>query len=308
MKKIIFVYSFLFFYAFVFCNENPSTLIKRTVLIFPFINKNNIEKYDYLKDTILNALNSELIRTNQFNFTNPGSVEIVLKNEKISGDYFDKVQLIENVANKLKADVVVLGQYIIIEDEIMIQLKAIDVFTGEIAATANVKGELGVDIFRVIDESVKSISDKMAMKLKAVEKTYFKEMTKLLDQQRIQNLKNSIGPVNIAGITLISTGTLFFLTGLPIFIYDLAGYSTTYIEMNRKYNNDEISYSVLYSSYQIYLGLFVSGLVVAGTGIILGLSGIPLIIYKNKKNQTISLNLKYDFNDNGLDLFLRIRL
>ena len=307
MIRFLIIISLLLFIIQNIFAENQSEQIKRTILLLPFINKNKVEKYDYLRDSLLNALNSELIRTYLFNFTNPVEVELIMDKEKEPADYYDKIENAIDIADKLKADVIVIGQYVIIENEINIQIKSIDVFTGEIVASTNLRGELGVDVFRIIDESSKDITDKMAKKLKAVDKSYFNEMLKVMNQKKLNNFRKSINPVNITGISFLSVGSTLLLTGIPIFIYDLAGYSSIYSNRLTKYNNDEIGYSDLYPYYQIFIGLFISSIILSGTGLIFAIVSIPLIIYKNKK-QKVTLNIKYDFNKNDIDLFFKIKI
>lgn len=65
--------------------------------------------------------------------------------------------------------------------------------------------------------------------------------------------------------------------------------------------------SNIYLSCRIFTDLFLSSIILSGTGLILGIVSIPLIIYK-KKNQKVLLNIKYDFNKNDIDLFVKIKI
>lgn len=303
MKKLLFIILILSFFSSIIIAENQPQLIKRTVLILPFLNKNKVEKYDYLQDTLLDALNSELIRTDQFNFIGPTKVEEILKKENEEIDYYEKTKNSINLAIKLKADVVVIGQYIIIEDKIMIQIKAIDVFSEQIAACSNINGELGVDIFRIIVESSKDIANKMVKELKMVDKTYFDEMSKIMNKNNYIGFKKPITPINKAGIALISTGSSLLLIGIPFLIYDLIGNGSVVADKKVLYEKDDIGYNEYMDIYQYFIGLLVGSI----TGSVIGLTtliiGIPLIVYKKKVQ--LSFNIDYKIN-NSVDLFLKL--
>lgn len=308
MKRIAFITLLLLLSIIIFAESQPQQLIKRTVLILPFLNKNNVEKYNYLQDTLVDALNSELIRTDQFNFIRPTEAEEILEQEDI--DYYEKTKNLIDIAIKLKADVIVIGQYIIIEDKIMIQVKAIDVFSEQIAASSNINGDLGIDIFRIIIESSKDIANKMAKELRMVDKTYFDEMSKILNQDTTNkeisiDFKKQLSPMKKSGIALISTGGSILLIGIPILIYDLAGYSSIMIDKRNLANEKDIDYSEYMETFLIFTGLLVGSVTASVIGLSVLIVGIPLTVYKGKNK--LSINISCNFN-NSVDLFFKLRI
>jgi|GEM_PF-3949382 len=165
-------------------NEENNELIKRTVMIIPFYNINNVSDYDYLNGMIRDALRTELLNTDQFLFTDFSLVDKEIKKYNLNNIIDEKK--IKDLAWKLKADVAVIGKYAIIEDEIMINVTVIDIFKNQAVASSNIKGNLGIDVFRIIDQSAKDITTKMKKNIKMVNKSYFDEMMKLRNNEIIK--------------------------------------------------------------------------------------------------------------------------
>ncbi len=299
MKKALLIIIILFLFSNIFCSEKKIQLIKRTVLIFPFINNNKVEKYDYLKDTLLNALNSELIRSDQFNFIPPTKLDSILEKENKNIDYYEKTNNSISIALKLNADVIVIGQYIIIEDKIMIQIKAIDVFSEQIAASTTLNGELGVDIFRIIEESSKDIAIKMAVEFKMADKTYFKEMSKALKNKKYLEYRSSITTINKVGIIFLAIGGSLFILGLPAFISDLSEYASGLQYIKKGFSSND--YNI---AYQIFIGLLSGSIVISAIGLTMLIIGIPLLVYKKKEKISFNMSLNY----NKMEMFVGFKL
>ena len=70
-------------------------------------------------------------------------------------------------------NVVVIGRYIILENKILVQIEAIDVFTKEVVAITNIEGNLGVDQFRIIDNSSNDMTNKMIKEFPVLEKSNY---------------------------------------------------------------------------------------------------------------------------------------
>lgn len=274
-------------------NTKSSDFIKRTVLILPFLNKNNIIEYDYLSDILNDTLKSELLKTDLFNFTAPALADKKIKESGTTKEELEQVETVKSLALKLQADVFVIGKYVIIENEIMIVIQAYDIFTGQLAVSTNIKGGLGIDLFRVIEDASKDMADKMAEKLQMVKKSYFTEMSRLIRKEKMAQLKERFTPTMKAGIGATTVGGSLFLIGIPLLIYDLAGYSS--ILKDNLYNNErsEEGYTDYLTASYTSIGLFVSSIVLMGLGITgLGV-GIPLIIYDyTRANKKISFNVE----------------
>ncbi len=295
-----------------FANEpskKNTPLIKRTIAIVPFNNQNNTEKYNYLSDTIRDALKAKLLKTNIFNLTSFSSINNEIKKLEIPKELITDEENAKRIALKAKADVVVIGKYLIIEDNIMIQLDAIDIFTGITVESSNMKSELGLEIFNMIDEITNEMTGKMSVKLKMVNKTYFDEMMKILrEKHKFENEKKLLAQ-NKTGIGLTASGSGLLLIGLPIFIYDLAGYTDILMKNQRSYEstNTDKDYDRYQVSYNIFLGLFCSGIILSVTGIVFLSVGIPLIFFKSKTTKNkISMNIEFDYSK--IDLYIKFKL
>ena len=287
-KRIIIIINlfFVFFTSYSIGNESKNSneeTIKRTIMILPFLNKNEVKKYSYLSDTIRDALKAKLLDSESFTLTNLNIIDSKITEMGFNNENIMLESNAKQLALKLKADVIIFGKYIIIEDQIMIQIDALDIFTKETIASSTLKGELGLDIFRVIDESVNDISKKLKTKLTEVKKSYFIEMTKILNKENF-TIQNKVG------IGLTCGGGTFFAVGLGILIFDLAYYADKVAD--NLYNNPrtDTGYNDYVKTYYIYSGLLGSSIAFICIGTAAVAVGIPLIVYK-KKTTKIVLNL-----------------
>jgi TolB-like protein len=292
LNKLIFILLILLFSFSISGAEinKKEEVVKRTIMILPFVNTNNVAQYGYISDALRDALRSKLIEVENFQLSNFSLID-----DKIKELNFQKNDLVEekngrSIALRVKADVIIVGKYIIIDEKIMIQMNAFDIFSTEIIASTSVSGELGLDVFRIIDESVLDMVKKLKTKLKEVKKTYFTEMTNLLIKERMLKFKENFTPVNKAGLGLTAGGGALFAGGLGIFIFDLSYYYSKV--KDNLYNNPrtDAGYDEYVKVYQIYSALMISGLVTLGVGTSLVATGIPLLVYK-KKNKKVSFNI-----------------
>ncbi len=285
--------------------DSKKDLIKRTIAILPFLNKNNVEKYGYLSDTVRNALKTKLLNLDQFQFTNFTDIDT----ETIKLEFSKKTALEEanakKIALKLKADVFITGFYIIIEDQIMIQIDAYDIFSNKTAASSNVKGEVGLDIFRLVDEITIDMSDKLSKKLPKVDKNYFDEMIKVIKEKRKFNFREDFTVKKKVGLGLTIGGGTLVLAGVSILIYDLAAYSD--IVTNNLYYNPrtDAGYDDYVNSYYTYTALLVTSIVSLSTGSILLGIGIPFLVIKFNKKENISFNIELK---DEISMSFRIRI
>lgn len=309
LKKILitFIFSLLLFYTLYSENElnHKKDLIKRTIAIIPFLNKNNVEKYSYLSDTIRNALKTKLLNLDQFQFINFNDIDTKTADLGYTKESSLEEINAKNIALKLKADVFITGFYIIIEEKIMIQIDAYDIFENKTIASSNVKGEVGLDIFRLVDEITLDMSEKLSKKLPKVDKTYFDEMIKVIKEERKFNFKENFTIQKKVGLGLTIGGGTLLLSGLPILIYDLAAY-TDIVKDNLYYNpRTDSGYEDYTKSYYTYTGLLAVSIVCISTGTILLGVGIPLLSVKFKKKENISFNFE---EDDGICLFFRVKI
>ena len=280
-----------FFYANV-KSDDKEELIKRTIAIMPFINKNNVEKYSYLSDTIRNALKSKLLDFDQFQFTNLNEIDDKTLELGYTRESSIEEKNAKDIATQLKADVFITGFYIIIEEKIMMQIDAYDIFTDKTIASSNVKGEVGLDIFRLVDEITFDMAEKLSKKLPKVYRTYFDEMIKVIKEERRFKFKKNFTIQKKTGLGLTIGGGVLLAAGLPIFIYDLAGYADI-VKNNLYYNprTDE-GYNDYTRSYYIFTSLLIASIVSMGTGAVLLGVGIPLLVIKFKKKDNVSFNIE----------------
>lgn len=172
MRKWNIVIIMVFVSMLIFAQAEDDALIKRKIAIFPFINQNKVEEYDYLVDTIRDAFRAKLQDTDLFLFSNFSEIDNgvedldILKNEtKLS-----------ELAFSLGADVVVMGKFVVIEGNIMISANALDVLQKTSVTSAIINGETGIALFDLVNQISVEMADKMAKDFPKVDKTLLKEL------------------------------------------------------------------------------------------------------------------------------------
>src|SRR4030042_4800736 len=97
-----------------FSQSENKELIKRKIVIFPFYNENDIKEYNYLENTIRDALRAKLQSKDLFLFANFNEIDDKIKNIQRK-DLVYNDETILKTALKMGADVVLTGKYIIIK-------------------------------------------------------------------------------------------------------------------------------------------------------------------------------------------------
>ena len=160
MKKcFLLIILILFFFINIFGNEK---IIKRTIVILPFNNLAQIEKYNYISDMIQSNLKRDLEGHFIIEFEEINAVikELGYENNRIfnSNDA-------DSIALKLEADVVVFGDYIIEEQKILFIINSFDVITQEVFLNISINGEIGFDLSRYINAATQEACAKMSEQL-----------------------------------------------------------------------------------------------------------------------------------------------
>ena len=304
MKKIIFIFLMVLSILKIFSlsNNNENSLIKRKILILPFYNKNNIIDYDYLSDILMETLRAELIETNKYTFTNFSLTNYKIKELGYNREDLVNSEIAKKIALQLGADIVITGQYIILEDRIMILIHTIDILTGELIALTKIEGKTGVEIFNIINKASNDVTNKILDKLPMLERKEYEKIKEEKDTDKKN--KFALIPRKKVGIGLISSGSTLLLAGGIIFAYDLAGYSNILRTNRNNYIESEDYYQDYYQSYYTFISLFASGISLMGTGVVLLTIGLPLLLY-NKKTEKISFLIEAN---NNITLSINIKL
>ncbi len=289
MKKVIIIVTLLINYISAFClNDEILTPPKSKILILPFMNKNKIAEYDYLSDIIMETIRGELVETDKYEFTNFSMTDKKLKKRFNKNEDFTNLKTAKYIARQLNADVVITGQYIIIEKKILILIHIIDIFNDELVAIIKAEGNTGVNIFNVINEAVSDMVEKINEKLPEIEK-------KKYDKVMEKNLKLIITPMKSKGIAYIICGSSLFLVGIP-FICLYPYYYDQYLKKESTDNTMGIAYLIL-------------GCSISSLGAILTIIGIPLLLVNIKKNISMEINLNNDrYVNSRLCFLIRIRM
>ncbi|MBN2544388.1 MAG: hypothetical protein JXB50_01240 [Spirochaetes bacterium] len=290
--------------------EKKVEKIKRTIAILPVVNQNNAAEYNYLNYTIRDALKAQLLHTEQFLFSGFSDIDNELTKMNIKDRAMIGEENAKAIALKVKADVVVTGKFVVIADKIMIQMDAYDIFINQSVASSSIRGDVGLDIFRIVDDVSINMADKMSKKLTMVDKTYFDEMLKTQEdfikkkRKLERQMSFRLSKINTAGLALTVTGGTFLASGIVLLVYDLGFYMDKVKEYHDYGITDSSEYNTYQDAYRTFIALFSIGVTSLVLGVISTAVGIPLLVYKDKKKK-VSLNIAYN---NGINVAFRFKL
>lgn len=255
-----------------------------TILVLPFHNETVDGGHYHISDILQNTITVELQDTNLVNV-----VPHNIANTNLARMYFKEVSFkalinYRKISKITGADIFIFGKYKVIGNTIEIMIHAVNVHTREVIAAVEEKGVTGVDIFPLLMKTSQKLVAKTSVTLDpGTNKKRF----------NITRFDIKVSPVNKAGISLLCTGLVTLSAGMPLLIYDLSSYSSRLrydINYYRETGND---YSTYYQSYHVFIGLFVSSVVLTGLGLICIPISIPLIVYKKKKHR-VTFNISFE--------------
>ncbi len=141
------------------------------MLVLDFVNQAKDVKSDYLSVSVAEAMLDPLKKTGKF-YLLPRTSDGHTSTSSVSGSSalslskgtFDESEAIQR-AKAAGADVVVVGIYVTVGDKVMIQTKALDVHTGQMAVAKTASGQLDATVFDLIQNLANGMSAAMASAL-----------------------------------------------------------------------------------------------------------------------------------------------
>lgn len=191
MKKKLFVLIFLTVTTLFFAN-------KIKVLIDTFVNVNKDPQYEFIKGNIGDALNAKLSQQGKFEVSLLSEVEPTISNT-------DKAQVMRYAFNN-KYDIVIFGFFYTSDDNIRVHFSVEDVITGRNKITYFENGGVGIEIYSLIDNSTKILTQKMAKEIEPYPEEFINKQRKERKSQMFGSkvdflfLLESDGVVNITPI------------------------------------------------------------------------------------------------------------
>lgn len=164
MKKIRQLTLTLFAFGSLHAADAP--LIKRKVLILDFVNKNKADQVNsYLVETIPDAMIDPLSATKSFEIMKRDAGKKMVMLKQVKADDLATEDVAIGVAKELGADVVVIGSYLVNNNEMLFQARAIEVESGRLAVSKSQRGAVGSNMFGLIDKLAKDLSTEMKTEL-----------------------------------------------------------------------------------------------------------------------------------------------
>ena len=156
----------------------PADTIPRKVLVLDFVNQAKDAKSDYLSVSVAEALLDPLKKTGKFYLLPRASTTLGDRGTEANSPdrslsavetrdlapTFDEATAIAR-GKSAGAAVVVIGNFVSVENKVQIQTKAIDVHTGQIAVAKTTAGKLDASVFDLIQKLADDMSAAMASAL-----------------------------------------------------------------------------------------------------------------------------------------------
>jgi hypothetical protein len=263
-------------------------LVERTVLVLDPVNVSDVAgEFEFIGSLVSDTINLNLELV-EYRVIDGGIWREAADEAKFAEElYLDKEQAMKFAAS-LGADVLVNGVFRVEGDNIIIGMKAYDIFTGRIATAINNTGPAGVGIYDTIDESAEAISEKIRENLKplpesviTVQREEIRVETKIVEEvvelgESITVTFNStdegaqlyLGGAQYVGA--IENGTFEYLTGPNSFLdfeVRLEGYHSDSVQVEVKTRDVEVNLRRLYyrPRWEISLGVLLFQPLGAGT-------------------------------------------
>ncbi|HOV15009.1 MAG TPA: hypothetical protein PK771_12035 [Spirochaetota bacterium] len=141
--------------------EKNEGKIPRSVLIVPFYNMTpRKSEFNFLSEALRDSITSRLQNLDQFYFVNSLEVTNAMRRLGFEPESMNEINNALRLASHLKADILVVGKFYILENKVMISTRSYDMINFE-DIVSSVEGNTGVDIFVLVD----AISSDMARKM-----------------------------------------------------------------------------------------------------------------------------------------------
>jgi len=269
-------------------SEEEERLVERTVLVLDPVNFSDVEgEFQFIGTLVSDTINLNLEEVEYTVVSGETWRPAAVEAEFDETLFLDKVRAMEFAA-ALGADVLVNGVFRVEGDNIIIGMKAYDIFTGRIATAVTKTGPAGVGIYDTIDEAALAISEKIRENLKplpesviTVQREEIRVETKIVEE--VVELDKSIkvtfysddeGAELLLGgsqfVGAIQDGKLEYLTGPNSFLnFEIRkeGYHPDTVEVEVRTRDIEVDLDRLYwnTRWEISIGVLVLEPLGAGT-------------------------------------------
>lgn len=144
---------------------DPQKLVNRRVLLLDFHNTQRSSALSYLEISVPEAMIEPLQKTQKFEIMNRQIWSKLLEQKLFTKeDAFNDLKAAE-IGRTAEADIVVIGKFIVVGNNLEIQGKAIDVSTGMVQVSRAELGKTDGTMFETINSLARNLSTEMATKL-----------------------------------------------------------------------------------------------------------------------------------------------
>ncbi|MBU1076928.1 MAG: OmpA family protein [Spirochaetes bacterium] len=128
-----------------------------TAIVFNYQNKGDSKKWEFLRETIPDSIRSSLDDYNFIRIINKSKVETSISGSGIKISEMYEKKTMQTIGRELKANVIIKGSFTEINRKLQIKTEIWDLRTGSESAVIKVVGEVGANMFDLMDKTVESI-------------------------------------------------------------------------------------------------------------------------------------------------------
>lgn len=145
--------------------SDESILIKRKVAIIPFYNSTEVAEYDYLSNIISDSLRASIDQTKMYFLYEAKELDRITKKNNINTATMIWESTAVEIADILNADVVIFGFYQVSNEQVIINLNAVDAAVRKSAIAFKVKCDLGVELLNATRQATEQMAERLKEKL-----------------------------------------------------------------------------------------------------------------------------------------------
>jgi len=172
--------------------EKQKVMVKRRVLLFNFANMQKNISFNYLERSIPDAIIGPLKDTTMFEVMSSELIDDLIKKKTFSKKDLSKESTAIKVGQMLKADIIILGSFVIIGQRMNAQAKAFDTSSSRLIVSRSEATNTDSSMFQAISNLANLLAKEMKEKLPPITQ---REIIRIRKQIIYQNNSQASSPL-----------------------------------------------------------------------------------------------------------------
>lgn len=153
----------------------------RTVAVLPFTNTSGSKNFNYLNESIPEAIITSIAKLKRFQIVERQTIKALLNETKLEATGLTETGARE-VSKQLKADIYIIGSFLALENQIQINARIFSAGDGRVLGAAKNQGPVSSKIFQQLDELAEELAESLD---KAVPRDRVITQTRVIEKETI---------------------------------------------------------------------------------------------------------------------------